>query len=130
MAQVMAGVGGISGGSTSYQRGSHILFQKESTYVSVIHSKTLCHNGQDFRASIKKCLDYDLSDKGKCLFYETKLAYQPIRSTKSLCVEQEDSNCITSKEVPFYQSPKKIVDIYGSGDSLKSKKKINVPICD
>jgi len=127
---IAAGVGGIAGGNTSFQTGSHVLFQKESTFVNVLYSKSLCHDGHDFEAIVQKCTRYGNGDDRECKKFEKYKAYQPIDGLKDRCKRYEDDTCVEWQTVRFFQSPKKIVEIKDNDDNIKRKEKVIIPRCD
>ncbi len=125
-----AGVGGIAGGTDKFQIGSHINFQRVSTFVNVLYSKTLCHNRHDFEAVVRKCnLWIKDDDDKKCVDWEKVKAYQPIESKRERCKRFQDDQCVEWIEVDFVQSPKRIVEIKDEDDNIKEIKKVVIPNC-
>jgi IMP dehydrogenase/GMP reductase len=129
MISVCAGVGGIAGGNTSFQKGSHVLFQRDSTWVNVLYSRTLCHDGHDYEAIVKKCAIYEPGDERKCKRFEKYKAFQPIDGLRDRCKRKEDDTCVEWETVRFFQSPKKIVEIKGNDDEIKKVEKVIIPKC-
>lgn len=118
--QSMAGVGGVAGGN--------VLFQKESTYIS-LNDRTLCHNGVHYRAVIKKCTRWNDKNQNACRSSEEKEIFQPIISVKQGCVGLNLERCSEWKELPFIQSPQRKVEIVGSNSRLLGHSIITVPSC-
>lgn len=128
---IHAGVGGIAGGTDKYQVGDKILFQSDSRQISVLYSKTLCHNAYDFEATVKKCLTWTYERGNKtCVEHYSAKIYQPKESTKERCVSYREGDCSLWKEQLFIQSPKRIVQIKDkSSNEIKLEKKVIVPHC-
>lgn len=124
-----AGVGGIAGGTEKFQKGSHITFLKDSTWVNVLFSKSLCHDTQDFQAIVKKCILWTQDDDRKCEEYEQVKIFQPMEDTRLRCDRYEDDKCVKWVRVPLVQSPKRIVEIKDNDDNIKAVKKVIIPIC-
>jgi hypothetical protein len=123
-----AGVGGISGGTDKFQRGSHIHFQQESTFVNVEFSRTLCTNGKEYFAILNKCAIRANDDSNECLKTEKIEAYQPVISERERCESyQSNGSCLEWKRVPFIQSPKRIIE--ASRESRSKEKRVIVPKC-
>jgi len=110
-----AGIGGISGG--------HINFQRESTWVHPLYSKSLCFDGVDFHAKIKKCAKVRNGDSGGCERFENVDAVQPKESTKMRCSKTGgDDNCRQWEEVPYIQYPNRVLDLYVNDHQVKTVK--------
>lgn len=124
-----AGVGGIAGGTEKFQKGSHINFQRASTFVNVLYSRTLCHDNHDFQAVVRQCVLWSNDDDRKCLEHEKVKIYQPMESTRQRCKRKEDDKCVEWITVPFIQGPKRIVEIKDDEDNVKSIKRVIVPSC-
>jgi len=124
-----AGVGGIAGGNTSFQKGSHVHFQRASTWVNVLYSKTLCHDGHDYEAIVRKCVRRGNGDDNSCKEFETYKAFQPIDGLRERCKKVEDDGCVEWETVRFFQSPKKIVEIKNNDDEIKRIEKVTIPKC-
>ncbi|MCR9206392.1 MAG: hypothetical protein NXH75_17555 [Halobacteriovoraceae bacterium] len=126
-----AGVGGIAGGTEKFQKGSHITFLKDSTWVNVLFSRTLCHDRHDFQAVVRKCVLWKREDDNrKCVEYEKVKIYQPKEDTRQRCDKYEDDTCVRWKRVPLVQSPKRIVEIKDNDDNIKDIKKVIIPTCN
>lgn len=124
-----AGVGGISGGTDKFQRGAHIEFQKESTWVNAEFSRTLCTDGTDYFAKLRKCTIRSNDDEAACLSTELIEAQQPIVSQRQRCaLSSSNGNCKKWITVPFIQSPKRIV-IPSEEQREGKEKKIVIPKC-
>lgn len=129
-ASLLAGVGGIEGGGEKFQKGSHITFQKDSTWVNVLYSRTLCHDTHDFQAVINKCVLWQSSgDERNCLEFEKVKIYQPLEDTRLRCASHTEGDCQKWIEVPLVQSPKRIVEIKDQGDNVREVRKVIVPRC-
>lgn len=125
-----AGVGGISGGTDKFQRGSHIHFQRESTWIHVEHSRTLCRTGDEYIAMLNKCVIRSNDDSKECLKYEKTEAYQPMISERHRCDKYDsDGQCLKWITVPYIQSPKRIITPKAESSRAREKKVI-VPQCD
>ena len=131
MTSLFAGVGGIAGGNTNFQKGSHIHFQKASTWVNVRFSKTLCHDGHDYAALLNRCLVYEREDDGgrKCVRSEKYKAFQELDGQRRRCKKYEDGDCLEWETVRFYQSPKKIVEIKDEDGNIKKRERVIIPKC-
>lgn len=129
MFKTIAGVGGIAGGNSKFQEGDKILFQRDSTFVSANYSRSLCHDGQDYLAMIRKCAIRSNDSEGKCLEYQIFRASQPMESKRRRCNKLRDDRCVEWIEVPFNQSPKRIVIIKNHDDEVIEKKKVVIPKC-
>ncbi len=115
-----AGIGGISGG--------HVHFQRESTWVNPVYSKTLCFDGEDFHAKIKKCAKYGGRDDNNCERFEVIDAVQPMVSTKKICKRDTDSQCLEWQELPYIQNPNRYFDFYND-DRFVKRTKFKVKSC-
>ena len=124
-----AGVGGIAGGNSKFQTGDKILFQKHSYFVSANYSRSLCHDGHDYMTFMKKCLVRSNDDDRECLESEIQKVFQPMESKRRRCSKYSDDRCIEWIEVPFIQSPKRIVVIKDDDGNIKEKKKVVIPKC-
>lgn len=126
-----AGVGGISGGHKNLS-GGHINFQRESTFVSPVHSKSLCFDGADFHAIINKCAQHRNNDSGSCERMIKVKAIQPMESTRERCKRSgggDNDNCQKWETVPYIQKPIRTVDVM-SGDHVVKKVKVRVRSCN
>lgn len=98
-----AGIGGASGG--------HVNFQRESTFVSPLFSKSLCFDGVDFHAKVRKCVKWTQDDERRCEETIIIEAVQPQESTRERCAKVTEDGCDLWKTVPFIQSEVRKVDI-------------------
>ena len=122
--KVYPGVGGISGG--------HINFQRNSTFVNVLYSKSLCHDNYEFRTMAKNCKKWKFdSDSRKCERWVMEEITQPIESTRERCRgrRSDDKACTEWETIIFVQSPKRIVKILDDSNQVIETKKITVPLC-
>ena len=124
-----AGVGGIAGGTEKFQKGSHITFLKDSTWVNVLFSRSLCHDRHDFQAVVRKCVLWSRDDDRRCLEHEKVKIFQPMEDTRLRCDKYDDDECVKWKRVPLVQSPKRIVEIKDNDDNIKAVKKVIIPVC-
>jgi len=115
-----AGIGGASGG--------HVNFQRESTFVSPLFSKSLCFDGVDFHAKVKKCVKWTNDDERRCIESETIEAVQPQESTRERCDKYTDDGCQLWKTVPFIQSEVRKIDII-EDDRVVANKFVKVKEC-
>lgn len=119
--EASAGVGGISGG--------HVHFQKFSTWVSPVYSKTLCVAGDHYRAELNVCEKTSGGDSDSCQQFRKIRATQPLHSTREICVEERgDGNCVKWATVPYFQDPVRTVSIT-QGDREVGQKTVVVPGC-
>lgn len=114
----LAQAGGIGG-----MQGGHVNFQRESTFVSPLFSKSLCFDGVDYHAEIRKCVKWDLSnDDVTCVRYEKVKAMQPMVSTREHCEHfggNDDNRCEKWVTVPFIQKPERKVQVMNDGQLVK-----------
>lgn len=108
--------------------GDKILFQAESTYVSALYNRTLCLDGEMYRAIITKCVAFDRSEDRECIRYGKVAAEQPMYSTRQRCSGFSGDECEGYETVPFYQSPVRTVKFYRNDDLVKTME-IAVPSC-
>lgn len=118
--QSFAGVGGVAGGN--------VLFQRDSTYISPI-SRSLCHNGVNFRAVIEVCAVWNDKNQNGCRSWKEKEIFQPIYGVKKTCVVPNEDHCTEMKERPFVQSPVREVEIVDSNSRVLERTTITVPSC-
>jgi len=119
---VHAGVGGISG--------AQILFQEESTFVNAYFNKSICHDGFEYKAMFRKCVERSNDDDRKCLEFKKIWAFQPIESTRERCRRFNDDNCSEWEEVRFIQKPQRTVKFADEDGNVKKTKKITIPVCN
>jgi|GEM_PF-1412174 len=124
-----AGFGGIAGGTEKFQKGGHINFQKYSTFVNALYSRTLCHDGHDYHANITKCAVWSNGDDRTCLEREKIEAIQPIESKRMRCKRSDGDDCIEWIEVEFIQSPKRIIEQKDDDGNIKKIEKVIIPNC-
>lgn len=130
MLSVQAGVGGIAGGTEKFQRGNSIHFQEFSTWVNVLHSKTLCQNKYDFEATLRQCARWERSDDDRrCAEWVKVPASQPKESKRERCKKFEDDECVEWIEVDYIQSPKKLYEEKDDDGNVKKRVKVVVPKC-
>ncbi len=108
----------------------HIHFQSESTWVNALYSKSLCLDGDTYKATITKCLDWASGDDRGCLEYGKVAATQPMNSTRQRCAKFEDDRCSEYVTVAYKQSPNITVKFYNDDNDLVKTKKITVPSCN
>lgn len=124
-----AGVGGISGGTDKFQRGVHIEFQRESTFVNAQFNRTLCTDGVDYFAKFRKCMIRSNDDDAECLRTDIIEAQQPVVSERQRCKSYDsDGKCLKWITVPYIQSPKRIF-IPNREEDNRKEKKIVIPKC-
>ncbi len=119
--------------STSAFAGSvvgHIHFQSESTWVNAYYSKTLCLDGDTFRATISKCLKWSNGDDRRCVKRGKVQAAQPQASTRQRCASYSDDSCTSYVTVPYFQSENITVKFYDNDDNLVKTEDITVPSCN
>ncbi|MCO4794008.1 MAG: hypothetical protein KC493_09860 [Bacteriovoracaceae bacterium] len=125
IATVQAGVGGISG--------AHILFQEDSTFVNSYYNKSICHDGFEFKALVRKCVKYSNNDDRDCLKREKTFIYQPLESTRLRCKSfsgGEDERCKEWEEVNYYQSPIRLIKFIDERRVRHKTKKLIIPECN
>lgn len=117
-----AGVGGIEGG--------HIHFQRKSTWVNSFYNKTICHDGFEFKAQVRLCSKWKVSDDDrKCVEFKKQVIFQPLESTRMRCKIYDDDNCVGWEEVKYFQSPKRLLKFKDEDGNVIKKKKHTVPTC-
>lgn len=117
--------------NTDYTTGDKILFQRDSAWISIFN-KSLCRNGGQFEAVIKKCMKYSNPEESNCTQEEAVFVTQPVNSTVAKCVAytgREKSNCVKWVAAPFVQSPVMNVNYYNSHDQLLRTDVMTVPAC-
>lgn len=113
--------------------GDKILFQRDSTYVSAVYNKTLCLDGQTYRAVIAKCVSYSGGDNDRCLRTAKVQASQPMHSTRKLCAETRGhgESCVRYKNVAFTQSPVRTVQFHdGDNNRVTKTVRVTIPACN
>lgn len=126
----LAGVGDIAGGTDKFQKGSHIHFQRNSTWVNVLYSKSLCQTTYDYEAIVRECARWNRdSDGRKCVEYKKVQAVQPKEAQRRRCKRYDDDTCVEWEIVDYVQSPKRIVEIKDEDGNVKKRLKVIVPKC-
>lgn len=116
------GVGGTSGG--------HILFQRNSTYVSALHNRTLCVNNGHYFATVNSCVSFGGGDNDHCEQMAKMQITQPIKSvTKKCTLYYGGDNCIKWETVPFVQEPVLKVKIKPETGGMPKTKILQIPNC-
>ena len=116
-----AGVGGISGG--------HINFQRNSTFVNALYSKTLCHDTYEFRTMSMICKKWSSDSDRECILKVLEEITQPLESTRERCKERSDRKCVEWETIRFYQSPDRTIKILDDSRNVIKIKKLTIPIC-
>lgn len=131
MTSIYAGVGDIAGGTDKFQKGSHIHFQRNSTWVNVLYSKSLCQTPYNYEAIVSECARWERESGGsrKCVERRKVQATQPKESRRQRCKRYEDDKCVAWIEVDYIQSPKRIVEIKDDDGNVKERRKVVVPSC-
>jgi hypothetical protein len=113
--------------------GDKIHFQKHSTWVSAVYSKSLCFDGENFKARLNKCLQWrNGGDDRRCVKYGKITAVQPQESTRSRCVRwtgRDQGNCAKWETVTYFQSEVRDVKFYNDRDRLIKRETVVVPTC-
>jgi hypothetical protein len=127
-----AGVGDIAGGTDKFQKGSHIHFQRNSTWVNVLYSKSLCQTTYNYEATIRECARWEKDSGGsrKCVEYRKVSANQPKEGQRQRCKKREDDKCVQWITVDYIQSPKRIVEIKDEDGNVKERVRVIVPKCN
>ncbi len=116
--------------------GDKVHFQKASTWVNSYYSKSLCFDGTDFHAVVRKCAEWETSDDNRrCVKYINVNATQPQESTRQRCSSRqggEDDRCTEWETVRYFQSENKTIKFYRDEDmqDLVKTVKITVPSCN
>lgn len=108
----------------------HIHFQKASTWVNAYYSKTLCLDGDTFKAVVRKCVDWSNDDDRNCTSYKKVMISQPQESTRQRCASRNDDRCTSWETVRYFQSENVTVKFYDNDDRLVRTKEITVPACN
>ncbi len=118
-----AGVGGIEGGS--------VHFQKDSTWVNMVYSRTLCYKEKAYFAKSKKCKKWDRdSDDRRCVKSKIETIIQPMHSTRQRCKKQEDDKCVLWETVPFTQKRDRIVKFKDEDGNILKVENLRVKKCN
>jgi len=110
----------------------HVHFQSESTWVNAYYSKSLCLDGDTFRATITKCAKWSTGDDRTCLKRIKVQAAQPQESTRQRCATgaNNDDGCQSYVTVRYFQSENITVKFYDNDDNLVKTEDITVPSCN
>ena len=108
----------------------HVHFQSESTWVNAYYSKSLCLDGDTFRATISKCLQWSNGDDRRCVRRGKVQASQPQESTRQRCASRSEDGCRAWETVRYYQSENITVKFYDDDNNLVRTKNITVPSCN
>lgn len=117
--------------SDSYITGDKIHFQKASTWVSALYSKTLCLAGDTFYAVSNQCVEWGGGDNDYCRKFKKVTISQPVNSTREVCVESsggESDFCRKWKTVPYVQNPVRKVEFI-EGSRVVDTKIVTVKAC-
>lgn len=130
----------------------HILFQADSTYVNAYYNKTLCLDGDTYKAVVSKCLEWGTpfrngqrnrrSHDSVCLKRGKVMISQPEVSTRQRCAAYDNETpfnrgdhrahngrCIKWETVPFVQSPDMTIKFFNQDNTLIKTEEITVPSC-
>ena len=122
----------ISGSAFARTSGAHIHFQKDSTWVNALYSRTLCLNSatDTYEATISVCVEWRNEDGDRdCVQRGTKMAFQPRVSTRQRCARYSNDDCKAYETVAYVQSPERNVTIYDNEDQVVGTKMVTVPFC-
>ena len=114
--------------------GDKVHFQKASTWVNAFYSKSLCFDGTNFEATVRKCVEWESGDERRCITYKTYTATQPQDSTRQRCSVRDDDDraCTEWETVRYFQSENKKIKFYrdeNMQDLIKTVR-ITVPSCN
>ena len=111
--------------------GDKIHFQSESTWVSAYYSKSLCLDGDTYKATIRKCMEWSNDDDRNCLRYGKIQATQPMESTRLRCASwgSDDEPCQRYVRVRYYQNPVKEVEFNDEDGNVLFTRTVTVPNC-
>jgi len=118
----------------AYVTGDKIEFQSESTFVSGLYNKSICHDGENYYATFRVCGQLSDDDDGAaCEAWETVSAVQPMTSTRQRCAElasdSSSSYCERFETVEYFQSPVRTVKFFNpNSDSNRPYKTETVVI--
>lgn len=124
--------------SADYITGDKIHFQANSTWVSAVYSRSLCHDGENFYATVATCIEYREDSNGdrECAKRGSVPAVQPMVSTRQRCAktDDDDNDCVKYETVEYAQSPVRKVKFYESEDDddgrLVKTETVIVPNCN
>ena len=115
--------------------GDKVHFQTASTWVNAYYSKSLCFDGENFEATVSKCVKWETSDDNRrCIKTVKYTATQPQESTRQRCAAfsgGEDDRCTSWETVRYFQDDVKTVKFYSDEDhqDLVKTVRIQVPSC-
>lgn len=128
----------MSASAFAYTSGDKIIFQGQSANVSAVYNKTLCHDGENYYASVTICAEWEHSnsdDRSTCVQRITVDAVQPMTSTRQRCAkvasDSSSNSCDLYETVEFFQSPVRTVKFFpntGSSDNPRPYKTETVVI--
>lgn len=107
----------------------HVHFQKASTWVNAYYSKSLCLDGDTFRATVSMCLEYGQGDERPCLSYGKVKISQPQESTRQRCASHSEGDCQEWETVRYFQSENITVQFTDRNGNVTGTKDITVPNC-
>jgi len=114
--------------------GDKIEFQADSAFVSAVFSKSLCLDGDTYKAVITKCTQWkNQHGESTCVASAKVAASQPAASTREICTARDgrEGNCTAWATVPYVQSPVKNVQVYSANDgNLIKEFTVTVPSCN
>lgn len=134
-----AGIGGISGGDVPDPKsingrlsGGKILFKKYSTSVSPIYSKSLCFDGDQFKARVSGCqLLTTQKERDNCQSSKGIEVTQPMVDTRTVCAKKEKGeSCQEWVERPLIQSPTRLIQVLDNDGQEISEFEYRVPDCN
>ncbi len=114
--------------------GDKVHFQAASTWVNAYYSKSLCFDGENFEATVQKCVKWESGDERRCLKTVTYTATQAQESTRQRCASYEGgerNNCTSWETVRYFQDDVKTVKFFSDEDhqDLVKTVRIQVPTC-
>lgn len=114
-----------------YVTGDKIEFQADSAFVSAVFSKSLCLDGDTYRAVINKCTEWQNDGGGDrtCVATAKVEVAQPANSTRQRCAQYNDGDCTKWITVAYNQSPVRTVSYYNSQDDLVKTATVTIPSC-
>ena len=117
-----AGVGGIDGGS--------VHFQKDSTWVNMVYSKTLCYKDKAYFAKSRKCKKWERhSDDRNCVKYANTIITQPEFSTRQRCKTRDDDGCKLWETITYHQKRDRVVRFKDEDGHILRTEKLRVKAC-
>ena len=117
-----AGVGGIDGGS--------VHFQKDSTWVNMVYSKSLCFKDSQYFAKSRKCTGWERSsDERRCKKHKIAQIVQPMHSTRQRCKKMEEEGCKEWETIKYVQKRDRLVKFKDEDDNVVRVEKLRVKGC-